>query len=89
MERCVRIEMTPGKIKGTRKPAYTATLKSDHGTMAEIKNAPLDIANRWADVMKELHDGEPEIKMVGVCIYCGSTERNGVYCGGCERVFRG
>ena len=86
----MNIEVTPSKSTTKRRQIFSAKLFShDKRVMAEIVDAPFDIATRWADLMKELHDDQPQIKRVGVCIYCGSSEKVGQFCGNCKRVFRG
>jgi hypothetical protein len=85
----VKIELTPSKIKNTKQEVYSAKFVNESSElMAEIVDAPLDIATRWAEVMSELHEGIPEIKRVGVCFYCGSSNQAGDFCGDCQRVFR-
>jgi hypothetical protein len=85
----MNIEIAPSKTTTKRRQTFSAKLMKDKHVMAEIVDAPFDIATRWADLMKQLHDDQPQIKRIGVCIYCGSDERVGQFCGGCARVFRG
>jgi hypothetical protein len=67
---------------------FNARLVTETMVIAEISDAPHDIATKWAINMRDLHEEVTEIKYVGICMYCGSSERNGVYCLSCERVVR-
>ena len=85
----MKIEIAPSQRHSKRRNMFSAQLL-DHQKqlLAEIVDAPFDIASRWADLMKQLHDELPEIKRIGVCMYCGSAEKVGQFCGSCQRVFR-
>ena len=85
----MNIEIAPSLTTTKRRQTFSAKLLKDKQVMAEIADAPFDIATRWADLMKQLHDDLPQIKRIGVCVYCGSAEKVGQFCGGCQRVFRG
>ncbi len=84
----MRIELSPSRPENNRLQTYTAMLFRDSELIAEITEAPHDIARQWAEIMRDLHEGMPEIKRLGVCLYCGSTQRVGEFCGDCDRVFR-
>ncbi len=83
----MRIELSPGELTNDLQQVFTARFIRESDLIAEIKNAPHDIVTRWAELMRELHDGLPEIKRVGFCAYCGSTNRRDQFCGDCDRVF--
>ncbi len=83
----MRIELSPSMLESTKPQTYTAMFFVESELVAEITDAPHDIAKSWAEAMKELHNGVPEIKRIGVCRYCGSTKRVSQFCGDCDRVF--
>ncbi len=83
----MRIELTPSGPGGS-KDGFTARFTRESEVVAEIIDAPADIAARWAEAMKAVHGNKPEIKRLGICFYCGSTELEGKYCGSCQRVVR-
>jgi hypothetical protein len=84
---CVKIEISSGYLENAGQ-VYTAQFFNESGLVAEIREAPHDIARSWAEAMKAIHDDIPEIKSVGVCMYCGSHRQAGDFCGDCQRVFR-
>ena len=83
----MKIELSSGYIENAGQ-VYSAQFYNGAKLVAEIKEAPHDIARAWAEAMKEIHDNIPEIKNVGVCMYCGSARRKGDFCVDCSRVFR-
>lgn len=83
----MRIELMPNEVVDGGQPVFTARLLAETNLVAEIKDAPREVALRWAEAMRELHGGELEIKRMGICFYCGSLKRNGQFCADCERVF--
>lgn len=84
----MKIELSPHPVAEGLKQTYSARFTKDRVLVAEITDAPHDIVTRWAQAMQDIHDGEPEIKRLGICYYCGSTKRNDPYCGDCARVLR-
>lgn len=76
------IEITP-----TETSRFTATFFHESIAIAEIKDAPHEIASQWAEAMRDLHGGHPEIRRTNMCQYCGSTEQRGLLCSDCDRVF--
>ena len=82
------IEVSPSEIMNGMPQVYTAKFIRETIIVAEITDAPHEIVMRWAEVIRDLHDGEPEIVKLGICHYCGSTKRNDVFCGDCDRVLR-
>ncbi len=84
----MKIELSPSTLVAGKAQGFTAQFTKASELIAEIKDAPHDIAVRWAEIMKELHDDLPEIKRIGICLYCGSINRKDKFCGDCKRVFR-
>lgn len=84
----MRIELTPSEYIPGKEQFFTARFLKESELIAEIIDAPHEIALRWAEAMKAFHDGLPEIKRLGVCLYCGSTRRKDQFCGDCSRVVR-
>ena len=82
------IEISPSEYSVNRSQVYTAKFIRETIVVAEIIDAPHEIVMQWAEVIRDLHDGLPEIKKLGICHYCGSTKRNNLFCGDCERVLR-
>lgn len=85
----MHIELSPSQNTPDQHkvPLYSAKFVRDTQQIAEIIDAPHDIATRWAEAMNELHGNEMIIKRVGVCRYCGSTRRQDAHCLDCSRVF--
>lgn len=81
----MKVEVLPSESEFR---AYSARLVSGTAVVAQIQDAPHEIATQWANNMKDLHDDVTEIKYIGICMYCGSADRNGVFCVGCQRVVR-
>ena len=78
------IEILPSTVSNGH---YTATFMHQAEFVASINDAPHDVATEWAEIMKDLHGGQPEIKRLGICFYCSGTRHDGTFCLDCDRVF--
>lgn len=78
------IEILPSTISNGH---FTATFIRESNQVASINDVPHDVATQWAEIMKDLHGGQPEIKRLDICFYCSGSRLEGVYCLDCDRVF--